>query len=102
MTMRIAALVVLLLAALALAPSMPYGFYPVMRWPLCVAACSLAFYAHQQRSTTWTWLWVAVAGIYNPIVPVHSTRAIWSIVNIATIVVALVQLATPRKQTQTP
>jgi hypothetical protein len=75
------------LLVLALIPSMPYGYYPVMRWIVCTACVWLAVSAHKRQQEGWTWCWVALAGIYNPIMPVHASREVWAVVNIVTIVV---------------
>ncbi|WP_036165460.1 DUF6804 family protein [Noviluteimonas dokdonensis] len=80
--------VVVVAVAIALIPSMPYGYYRVMRWVVCVGCACLALYSLRSKSEAWAWIWGAIAGIYNPIVPVHASREIWSIANVATIVVA--------------
>lgn len=40
----------------------------------------------------WTWLLGTIALVYNPVLTVHLTREIWSVVNIATVVVAVVSV----------
>jgi len=86
---RKAALAVVVLAvALALVPSLPYGYYSVMRWIVCALCGWLALASHRSGLEAWTWCWGVIAGIYNPIFPVHANREIWSIVNVATIAVA--------------
>jgi len=69
----------------ALLPSNPYGYYSVMRWIVCAIFVYLAVKSHEQQQQTWVWVWGVLAGIYNPIFPVHATREFWSLVNIATI-----------------
>lgn len=76
--------------AIALIPTMPYGYYPVMRWAVCGACAWTALDAHRKGMEAWVWGWGVLAGIYNPIFPIHSTREIWSLVNIATILAAIV------------
>ena len=71
---------------LALAPAMPYGYYSVMRWIVSGLCVWLAALSYRESRELWTWAWGILAGIYNPIVPIHSTREIWSIVNLATLV----------------
>lgn len=71
--------------AIALIPIMPYGYYPAMRWFVSGGCVWLAFNAHSDERENWVWIWGIAAGIYNPIVPVHSTREIWTVINIATI-----------------
>jgi len=74
--------------AAALIPSLPYGYYSVMRWPVCVACAWLALTSYKRGAEEWAWCWGVVAGVYNPIFPVHATRFVWSVVNIATIAAA--------------
>ena len=83
--MRIAPLVVLALVGLAIIPAMPYGYYGIMRWAVCVAAIYMAIQSHRANPGGWTWVWIFIAGIYNPIVPVHASRGVWTIVNLGTI-----------------
>lgn len=72
---------------IALIPSLPYGYYSVMRWVVCALCVWLALSAHRAGQEPWTWALAIVAGIYNPVFPVHATREAWSIVNLATIAV---------------
>lgn len=80
------------LVLVALIPSLPYGYYSVMRWIVSASCAWLALSAHRQGAAPWVWYWAIVAGIYNPIVPVHASRAVWSVVNIGTVLVASVYL----------
>ena len=74
---------------IALVPSLPYGYYSVMRWVVCALCVWLALVAHKSAQEGWTWTWVIVAGVYNPIVPVHANRELWSVVNVATAALCL-------------
>src|SRR5690606_26448402 len=71
--------------AIALVPTLPYGYYSVMRWVVCAACAWLALSSYRNGREEWAWAWGVVAGIYNPIFPVHANREIWSIVNVVTI-----------------
>ncbi|WP_407077091.1 DUF6804 family protein [Xanthomonas campestris] len=73
------------LLLLALIPSMPYGYYPVLRWIVCASCIWLATLAHRRQQEAWTWSWAVLAGIYNPIISIHASREVWSVVNIVTI-----------------
>lgn len=77
--------VVAIAVAIALIPTMPYGYYRMMRWVVCAACAWLALYSVRSKSEAWAWTWGVLAGIYNPIVPVAATRDLWVIANIATI-----------------
>lgn len=71
--------------AWALVPANPYGYYIILRFVFCGVCAFLAFKVSEQQSIGWAWALGITAVIYNPIIPVHLTREIWSIVNIATI-----------------
>ena len=73
--------------AVAILPSLPYGYYSVMRWVVCALCAWLAVDAYRKGQEGWAWCWAVIAGIYNPIFPVHANRAVWTLVNIATIIV---------------
>lgn len=56
--------------------------------------------AHSQNKQGWTWALAITALIYNPIIRVHLTREIWSIINLATIALVIasaVALKSPLK-----
>lgn len=68
---------------------LPYGYYQVMRWVVAASCAWLAVSAHRAGHESWVWCWAVVAGVYNPLVPVHASRAVWSVVNLATIAIAV-------------
>ena len=73
------------LLGLALIPSMPYGYYGVMRWVVCAAFVFLAVKAHEAKLENWMWVWVVAAGVYNPIFKVAASREVWTVVNLITL-----------------
>ena len=76
----------------ALNPHNPYGYYILLRWVCCAAFVYLAIQALAQDKEGWVWLFGVTAVVYNPIIRIHLTREIWSVVNVATIVVAVVSI----------
>ncbi len=83
----------------ALYPENPYGYYILLRWICCAAFAYLAFEAYEQENQGWVWTLGVTAAIYNPIIPVHLTREIWSVINIATVVVAIASIFVLRVRT---
>ena len=79
---------VILAVAIALVPSLPYGYYSVMRWLVCGSCAWLALSSYRNGLEEWAWCWGVLAGIYNPIFPVHANRELWSWVNVATIAIS--------------
>lgn len=80
---------VALAVGVALIPTLPYGYYSVMRWVVCGLCAWLALSSYRSDREDWAWVWGIIAGIYNPVFPVHANREIWSIVNLLTIAVAV-------------
>ncbi len=86
------------LLVVGLLRGLPYGYYVLLRWVCCAAFAYLALHAHRQKQDTWTWVLGVTAAIYNPIVPLHLGREVWTVVNLATIVIAAFSLSrTPRQ-----
>jgi hypothetical protein len=63
----------------------PYGYYMLLRVVVFATALLIAGLICQQARafTLWLGLFVVVAIIFNPIVPLHLTRGVWSILNLA-------------------
>ena len=75
--------IVMLLAALL---PWPYGYYNFLRFCVCGAAAFLAYqqWTHDDAASQWVVVLAAIAVLYNPLVPIHLTRDIWSVLNVAT------------------
>jgi len=73
---------VMLLAALA---SWPYGYYTFLR--LVVTACAIALVVIEyQRTDKLSVLSIALIGVallFNPLIPVHLTRDMWALIDVA-------------------
>lgn len=72
----------------ALNPSNPYGYYILLRLVCCAVFMYLSLQAHSQEKHGWVWAFAVTALVYNPIIRVHLTREIWTVVNIVTIFIA--------------
>jgi len=82
-------LTAILLLGVALLP-MPYGYYTFLRISLCLLFGGV-FSAHVERgAVVWPLICGAVIVTYNPIISIHLARDEWTIINLATIVVAVV------------
>lgn len=82
----------------SLYPGNPYGYYVLLRIIVCAICAFLAFSAWNIEKDKWVWILGVTAVIYNPIIPVHLTREIWSVVNVATIIVISLTFALFRKR----
>ncbi len=63
----------------------PYDYYMLLRVIVCAAGFLLAALIYQRIKsfTIWIGLFLIVAMVFNPIVPIHMTRGVWSILNLA-------------------
>ncbi len=80
--LKIPYLLAIALSLIALAP-MPYGYYTLLK--IAVTGCaSITIYLKYQADdkSLLFWLCVAVAILFNPIIPIHLTREIWMFFNI--------------------
>jgi lipoprotein signal peptidase len=93
-------IVVCLMLLWAMNPRNPYGYYVVLRLVCCAAFAYLAVQAVDQEKKGWAWLLGVTAVVYNPIMPIHLTREIWSVVNIATIAVAIGSICILRRKVE--
>jgi hypothetical protein len=62
----------------------PYGYYMLLRVVVAATALLLAGLIYQQAKsfTLWLGLFLIVGIVFNPIVPLHLTRGVWSILNV--------------------
>jgi hypothetical protein len=58
---------------------LPYGYYQLVRFAVCGTCAFLAYSNFQSRRALngWLILLVAIAVLFNPIVPIHLTKEIW-------------------------
>src|SRR6266851_4450565 len=76
-----------LLLAGALYPSQSYSYYILLRWIACPLFVYLAARSAEQHLKLWVWLFGSLAVLYNPIFRVHGTRTLWTVANVATVIV---------------
>lgn len=76
----------------ALNPENPYGYYVLLRVVCCGVFAFLAFHALAQDKQGWVWTLGVTAVVYNPFIRVHLNREIWSVVNVATIIIAVASI----------
>jgi len=78
----------------ALTPENPYGYYILLRWVCCGVFAYLTLKALENENQGWVWVLGITAVIYNPIIRIHLTREIWSVINVITIGIAIVSIVT--------
>lgn len=73
------------LLVFALVP-LPYGFYMLLRLIVCAVSVWLAYEQWKQDDaiSAWVVVLIFIALVYNPIISIHLTREIWSMINLVT------------------
>src|SRR5262249_11765146 len=58
---------------------LPYGYYTFTRIVTCAVATLIAILAYQERRSLdlWCILFAMVAVLFNPLIPIHLSRATW-------------------------
>jgi hypothetical protein len=70
----------------------PYSYYTMLRWLACSAAVVLVWRGAVQGAK-WAWALVPLAILFNPIAPIHFSRDIWQILDIAAALVMVLAVA---------
>ncbi len=66
----------------ALYPDNPYGYYILLRWVCCAAFAYMTWAAANSRAPAMAWLFFVAAVVYNPVIRVHLTRELWTVINV--------------------
>ena len=82
-------------------PYNPYSYYILLRWVCCAVFSYLAFQAFAQQKQGWVWIAGITAAVFNPLIPVHLTREIWSFIDVGTIVIAVASIFVIKKKERT-
>ena len=64
----------------------PYAYYQLLRWVVCSVGTYSAYMAYTQERKGWTGVFVAVAILFNPIMPFYMERDTWQILDVAAVV----------------
>ena len=76
----------------------PYGYYGILRWVTCAVAIFVAYKAYLWRAHWGAWIFGLMAAIFNPLFPIHFSRAVWAVIDLAAatlLVAAIVVLRNP-------
>lgn len=66
---------------------MPYSYYSILRFALCITACFGIAAAVAKHGRGWLWMFAILGIVYNPLVPIHLYRkALWEVINLASLV----------------
>ena len=90
--------IIILMLCWAFYPDNPYGYYILLRWVCCAVFIYLAIHAWDLDKKGLVWVFGIIAAVYNPIIRIHSTREMWSVVNLITIVLAIYSMFILKKE----
>ena len=61
---------------------LPYGYYTLLRWVVCLSAIFSAWVANELKKKSWLLLMTVIALLFNPIAPVHLDKGTWVIIDL--------------------
>lgn len=67
---------------LAIPSIWPYGYYQLLRWVVAGSAGYIAFKKYEQGSKYWMWTMIAMAILFNPIIPFYLDKGVWVILDL--------------------
>jgi hypothetical protein len=82
----------------ALAPFNPYGYFTLLRWICSASFFYLALWFYKRGLTFWVWAFGVMTGLYNPFIQVHLGRSLWTVVNLASVLLLLLSMAFRRSR----
>ncbi|WP_353433132.1 DUF6804 family protein [Polynucleobacter sp. MWH-UH23A] len=71
------------IAFLAILP-LPYKFYLIVRVLICFGGVYLAYASWSTLSKSNKAILIAIAFLFNPLIPIHLTKIVWILIDIAT------------------
>lgn len=73
---------------------LPYGYYTFTRIVTCGIAALIAFVGFKERPLiqAWSVLLVLVAVLFNPLVPIHLSRAVWFYLDLSVAMIFIAHL----------
>ena len=60
---------------------LPYEYYTILRFVVCIAAAFNAYVSYESDKQTWTWIFGAIAILFNPIRPIYLDKVVWVIID---------------------
>lgn len=61
----------------------PYGYYQLLRIVVTITAGFMAYVLYDEQDRTW-FVFLAIAILFNPLVPVHLERELWAMIDFVT------------------
>ncbi len=67
----------------ALVDGLPYGYFTLLRFVVCAVSVGVAAFSYKMEKMWVVWLFGFVAVLFNPLIPIHLTREIWVVIDVA-------------------
>jgi len=78
----------------------PYGYFQLLRFVVCGAGAYVAWVSYHAKYPWAVWLFGFIAVLFNPLAPVHLSRATWQPVDLVCAVLFLLAAAASLKRDQ--
>ena len=92
--------IALLIAAaflfVALFDGWQYGFFTLLRFVVFATTAYVAWMAYENQKEKWVWIFGFIAVLFNPFIPLHLTREIWTLIDFIAGVFLLMSVFTLR------
>ena len=74
----------------------PYTYYTLLRWVVSSVAAYTAVQAFRGKIVGVAWLFGTIAGLFNPLLPVHLGKSLWLPIDIASALLILASIPVVR------
>ena len=64
---------------------LPYGFYQLLKLVAFLTSCFFVYDFSKESKSSFSIIFIILAILYNPLFPIHLTKAIWLPINLATV-----------------
>ena len=71
---------------------LPYGFYTLLRFVICISALYHVWLIKEENKFTLSAFFILIAILFNPIIPIELTREIWIYIDSVVLLFFLVQI----------
>ncbi|QEC68744.1 hypothetical protein FRZ67_16055 [Panacibacter ginsenosidivorans] len=72
---------------------MPYSYYQIMRWVVCIGFAAFAYTEYKAQKIYIAVPCIAIAILFNPIAPIHFTKPTWKPIDITIACLLIVWVA---------
>lgn len=70
-----------------------YSYYEVLRVVVCAASVYLAYVLYEYKQIGWVCVFLAIAVLFNPIIPIYLQKSNWQLFDIIAAVIFFVSLS---------